>query len=284
MYDKSNMRLLITGSDGLMGSNIIPLLQQYFDIIPAVEREWDICDPDRGNEIINNTRPEILLNLAAMTNVDGCEDESEVAFRVNGEGPAVLADICSGKGVKLVHISTDYVFDGMKTAPYVEGDRTGPISVYGKSKLIGEQAVTTRDPGNLVVRTEWIYGKGGVSFIEKITKIGKERGEVAVVNDQTGSPTYARDLAFPLAALLRDNRSGIYHITNSGSCSWFEFTRTIFSILDMRITCKPITTNQSQRKAPRPSNSVMDCTKLEIDTGVRMRHWKDALYEYLRQS
>jgi dTDP-4-dehydrorhamnose reductase len=278
------MRILITGSDGLVGTNIIPLLRGYFDVIPAVEADWDICDRSRGLEMIEGTRPDVLLNLAALTNVDGCEDQPDLAFRVNGEGPAVLADICSGKGVKLVHFSTDYVFDGMKTAPYVEEDRTGPISVYGKSKLMGEQAVTARGPGNLVVRTEWIYGKGGISFVEKIMKIGKEIGEVAVVNDQTGSPTYARDLAFPLAALLRGNRSGIYHVTNSGSCSWFEFAKTIFSILDMRIVCKPITTNQSQRKAPRPSNSVMDCTKLEIDTGLQMRHWKDALCDYLVRS
>ncbi len=156
------MRLLITGSNGLMGSNIIPLLQQYFDIFPAVEREWDICDPDRGREIINKTRPDILLNLAAITNVDGCEDQSEFAYRVNGEGPAVLTHICAEHGAKLVHISTDYVFNGRKTAPYTEEDHPDPVSVYGKSKLIGEQAVMAGDPGNLVVRTEmdlWERGR-----------------------------------------------------------------------------------------------------------------------------
>jgi dTDP-4-dehydrorhamnose reductase len=284
LKEKSKMRILITGSDGLMGSNIIPFLQQYFDILPMVERDWDICDPDRGREILSKIRPDTLLNLAAMTNVDGCEEKSGMAYRVNGEGPGVLTDICEEQGIKLVQISTDYVFNGMKTTPYTEKDQPDPVSVYGKSKLIGEQAVIRRSLKNLVIRTEWIYGKGGSNFIEKVTKIGKEKGQVAVVDDQEGSPTFARDLARPLVALIQKNKSGIYHITNSGSCTWFQFACAIFDFLGMNVVCQPITTDQSQRKATRPANSVMDCSKLKADTGIKMRHWREALYEYLSQS
>jgi dTDP-4-dehydrorhamnose reductase len=207
-----------------------------------------------------------------------------MAYRVNGEGPGVLTDICEEQGIKLVQISTDYVFNGMKTTPYTEKDQPDPVSVYGKSKLIGEQAVIRRSLKNLVIRTEWIYGKGGSNFIEKVTKIGKEKGQVAVVDDQEGSPTFARDLARPLVALIQKNKSGIYHITNSGSCTWFQFACAIFDFLGMNVVCQPITTDQSQRKATRPANSVMDCSKLKADTGIKMRHWREALYEYLSQS
>ncbi len=284
LKEKLKLKLLITGSNGLMGSNIIPVLQRDYKIIPAIEEEWDICDSDRGLQILHETRPDVLLNLAAVTDVDGCEEKLEIACRVNGKGPGVLAEICAKLGIKLVQISTDYVFNGRKVTPYLEDDLPDPISAYGKSKLIGEQAVLSRSSNNLVIRTEWIYGKGGINFIEKVTKLGREEGRISVVNDQLGSPTFARDLAEPIVALLENDKAGIYHVTNSGSCTWFQFACTIFDHLRMNVDCQPITTDQSLRKAPRPANSVLDCGKLEVDTGIKMRNWREALYEYLNQS
>ena len=278
------MRILITGSDGLMGTNIVPDLAKHFDIIPATENQWDILNERLGEEIIRLHRPDVLINLAAITNVDGCEDAPELAYRVNAEGAGVLADLCRKQNVRLVHFSTDYVFDGTNTTPYTENDRTNPLSIYGRSKLLGEQKVLERHPSSLVVRTEWIYGKGGDNFITKVAKIAREKGGVEVVNDQTGSPTYARDLAGPVRALITTHRSGIYHVTNSGSCTWFEFAREIFSILQIDVPCKPTTSAAIQRKARRPAYSVLDCSKFKNDTGVSMRTWQQALQEYLAES
>ena len=275
------MRILVTGSDGLVGTNILPVLEEHFEVVRAVEADWDICDRARGEEMLDRVAPDILLNLAAITNVDGCEDMPELAYRVNGEGPGVLAGICSERNVKLVQLSTDYVFDGAKRVPYGEDDPTNPISVYGKSKLMGEQAVMARVNRALIVRTEWIYGKGGDSFIDKITRIGRKEGQVKVVNDQIGSPTYARDLALPLKALIEGDRYGIYHVTNDGFCSWFDFARELFALLAMDVACVPIITAQSQRKAQRPAYSVLSCNKMKTDTGLQMRHWREALSNYL---
>ena len=275
------MKILITGSDGLIGSNIIPYLSTRFDVIPAVEREWDILDRSAGERIVGTDRPDVLINLAAMTNVDGCEDTPELAYRVNADGAAVLAEVCRKHAVKLLHFSTDYVFDGAKASGYTEEDQPNPLSVYGKSKLLGEQMILQLLPGALIIRTEWIYGDGGENFITKVRKVASEKGRVEVVDDQRGSPTYAADLAKPIEALITSARSGIYHITNSGSCTWFEFAREVFSILQMGATCVPVSSAQIQRKAKRPVNSVLDCSRLQRETGVVLRPWQEALQAHL---
>jgi len=277
------MKILITGSDGLMGTNILPDLAQHFDIVPVTENQWDILDASRGGEIIRLHQPDVLINLAAITNVDGCEDAPEAANRVNAEGAGVLADLCRHQNVRLIHLSTDYVFDGASTTPYTERDETHPLSAYGRSKLLGEQEVLQRHPSSVVIRTEWIYGKGGENFITKVTRIAREKGSVEVVNDQTGSPTYARDLAEPMRALISARCSGIYHVTNSGCCTWFEFAREIFSFLQIDVPCKPTTSDLIHRKAKRPAYSVLDCSKLRNDTGISMRTWQQALQEYLAE-
>ena len=275
------MRILVTGSDGLVATNIIPFLKEHFEIIPALEKEWDITDRDKGRAVLKSTQPHVLLNLAAMTNVDGCEDILDRAHKVNAEGPGVLADLCREEGVKIAHFSTDYVFDGAGQRPYREDDRTNPLSVYGRTKLLGEKEVMKRTDNFLVIRTQWIYGEGGENFITKVTRLGKEKGAVSVVNDQTGSPTYAKDLAQPVAALIQGNCSGIYHVTNDGSCTWFDLAREIFSILSLPVTCLPISSDQLRRKATRPTYSVFDCSKVQAHTGHHMRHWREALQEYL---
>lgn len=275
------MKLLVTGSDGLVGSNILPFLKQRFEVLPALEKDWDIGDLRAGEEVLSRERPDVLLNLAAITNVDGCEDSPELAFRVNGEAPGTLAMLCSRFGTRLVHFSTDYVFDGMKAGPYSEEDPTNPLSVYGKSKLLGEKNVLELGRSATVIRTEWIYGQGGESFVTKVLKIARETGRLEVVDDQWGTPTYAKDLGPAVAALIEGKKAGIYHVTNDGSCTWFGFAQKIFSLLGVDVICEPITSQRLIRKAKRPVNSVLDCTKLRSDTNLEMRHWETALQEYL---
>jgi dTDP-4-dehydrorhamnose reductase len=281
---EAKMKILITGSDGLIGSNIIPYLSTRFDVIGAVEREWDILDQSAGESIVGAHRPDVLINLAAMTNVDGCEDTPELAYRVNADGAAVLAEICRQHTVRLLHFSTDYVFDGFKTSPYTEEDQPSPLSVYGKSKLLGEQKILQLLPGALIIRTEWIYGDGGENFITKVCRIAREKGRVEVVDDQRGAPTYAADIAGPVEALVASGKTGIFHVTNSGSCTWFEFAREVFSILQMEVACVPANSTRIQRKARRPANSVLDCSKLQKETGLALRPWQEALREYLAKS
>jgi dTDP-4-dehydrorhamnose reductase len=277
------MKILITGSDGLVGTNILPDLSSQFDIVPVTEGQWDILDKKMGEEIIRAHQPDVLINLAAITNVDGCEDEAELAYRVNAEGAGLLADLCKENNVKLLHFSTDYVFDGMGTRPYTEEDTPNPLSVYGRSKLLGEQKILESYPSSLIVRTEWIYGRGGENFITKVTRAAREKGRAEVVDDQTGSPTFAQDLAEPVRALLTRNRSGIYHVTNGGACTWFQFAKEIFSILGIDVPCLPVSSTQIQRKARRPAYSVLDCSKLKRDTGLSLRPWQEALRQYLAE-
>ncbi len=176
------------------------------------------------------------------------------------------------------------MFGQTGNAPYREDDATNPLSVYGKSKRQGEEKVLAADPSAVIVRTEWIYGDGGESFITKVVRAARENGRPQVVNDQEGSPTYAKDLARPIAALVAGMKRGIYHVTNDGSTTWFGFAKHIFSVLGMDVACTPITSGQLQRKAPRPAYSVLDCGRMQADTGVRMRNWQEAVEEYLRNN
>jgi len=278
------MRMLVTGSDGLMGTNILPYLGTEFEVIASVESQWDITSPEQSEFVIRDSRPHVLLNLAAMTDVDGCEDSQVAAFLVNGEAPGMLAEICSRQGVHMIQVSTDYVFDGRKGAPYTEEDATNPLSIYGRSKRLGEERVKANLPTAAILRTEWVYGKGGANFITKVVRAARVKGSVEVVDDQTGAPTYARDLGRPIAELARRRRHGIYHVTNSGSCTWYGFAKHIFSFLHMDIPCTPVSSALYGRKAPRPAYSVLDCGKAAADAGIRMRSWQAAVEEYLTDS
>ena len=277
------MKILVTGSDGLIGTNILPGLSKQFEIIPATEEQWDILDRKLGEEIVRAHQPDVLINLAAITNVDGCEDAAELAYRVNTEGAGVLADLCGKHNVKLLHFSTDYVFDGTSKRPYTEEDTPNPLSVYGRSKLLAEKKVLESHPSSLILRTEWIYGRGGENFITKVTKIAREKGRVEVVDDQAGAPTFAQDLVDPVSALITQGKSGIYHVTNGGACTWFQFAKEIFSILGIDVPCLPVSSTRIQRKARRPAYSVLDCSKLKRETGLSLRPWQDALRQYLSE-
>ena len=275
------MKILVAGGRGLLGTSILPVLGARFDLSVHDIDSWDITCDSAGHELFDLCRPDVVLNMAAMTDVDGCEGASENAEKINAHGAAVVAGLCAEFGARLIHISTDYIFDGKKGSPYREDDEPNPASVYGRTKLAGERMIIERLPSAVVIRTQWLYGRGGSSFVDKIVKAAEGQGSVRVVNDQEGSPTYAKDLAVPITAVIEKGLSGIFHVSNSGSCSWYEFARAIFSLKGMDVRVSPITTPELGRPAERPSCSVFDLSRLEHDAGVRMRHWMEALREYL---
>ena len=222
----------------------------------------------------------MVINAVAYTDVDGCETERERAFAVNGDGVRNLALVTKEIGAKLVQVSTDYVFDGSKGVPWLEDDPVNPLSVYGSSKLKGEENARL-NPDHLIVRTQWLYGLHGKNFVETMLRLGGERDEVAVVHDQFGSPTWTVDLSFAIRALLEKDRRGTYHAANAGVCSWCDFARAIFQEAGLKTQVRPITTEELGRPAPRPLYSVLDCSKLTRDTGFVPEEWRDALKKYL---
>jgi dTDP-4-dehydrorhamnose reductase len=271
--------ILIVGANGMLGQDLMQLLSG--DIRGVDIGDIDITSLESVKRVLLTLKPSIVINAAAYTDVDGCETNRELAMLVNGEGVGNLASIAAQIGARLVQISTDYVFDGGKGSPYLEDDPVNPLSVYGESKLAGE--VNARlAPDVLLVRTQWLYGVHGKNFVETMLRLAGEKTELAVVDDQIGSPTWTVDLSLAIKALLEKGCSGTYHVANAGYCSWNEFARTIFSEAGIEITVKQMSTQELNRPAMRPLYSTLDCGKLIRDTGFQPEPWQDALSEYLR--
>ena len=270
--------ILVVGSKGMLGQELMGLFGSAArggDI-----EDIDITDLSSVQRVLLTLKPRVVVNAAAYTDVDGCETETELALQVNGEGVAHLAMITKDIGAKLVQLSTDYVFDGGKHAPYLEDDAPGPLSVYGESKLAGEMNAKF-NPDHLIVRTQWLYGHGGKNFVETMLRLSGERSELAVVDDQIGSPTWTHDLAQAIKALLDKGCSGTYHMANSGFVSWNGFAREIFRLSGVAVTVNPMSTEQLGRPARRPLYSTLDCSKLAEDTGFASGPWQEALRRYL---
>lgn len=274
-------KVILLGGKGLLGTNIAPILRETFDLSIVDVDTWDITDAESGRRNLSINEPDVVINLAAITDVDGCEDNKERAERVNAYGAGLAARICNEQHVRFVHISTDYVFDGKKTLPYKEDDSPNPTSIYGETKLNGERLVMENHPQSLIVRAQWLYGKGGSNFITKVVDAAKNGSTLRIVNDQKGSPTYTKDLAEPLIRLIEQEKSGIYHVANSGSCTWYEFAVEAFRLLNMNVEIIPISSDELERKAKRPGYSVFDMWKLQKKAGIRMRPWQEALQEYI---
>ncbi|HRZ87445.1 MAG TPA: dTDP-4-dehydrorhamnose reductase [bacterium] len=241
----------------------------------------DITDKEAVISTIAQYKPKVVINCAAYTDVDASEQNAAHAYLVNGTAVGYIADGCNRAGAKLVHISTDYIFAGDQARPYREDDHAGPLGVYGKSKLAGElSAHLAKD--HLIVRTAWLFGRSGKNFVSTILKRTDETDVISVVDDQRGSPTYTVDLTDAIVRLLGKNASGIFHVTNSGSCTWCEYAQAVLDkagIKDVKIM--PITTAESNRPAPRPAYSVLDCSKYQETTSHQMRSWRDALRDFL---
>jgi len=270
--------IVVAGARGMLGHDLLELYDS--DARGVYHDEMDITSAVSVEKVLKELRPKVLINAVAYTDVDGCETNQERAFQVNGDGVLNLARITAEIGTKLVQVSTDYVFDGSKGTPWLEDDQVNPLSVYGRSKLAGEESARF-NPDHLIVRTQWLYGLHGKNFVETMLRIGKEKDEIGVVHDQIGSPTWTVDLSRAIRALISDDCRGTYHVANAGSCSWCEFAAAIFAESGYKTVVKPITTSELDRPAPRPLYSVLDCGKLQRDTGFVPEEWREALKKYL---
>jgi dTDP-4-dehydrorhamnose reductase len=271
--------ILVVGANGMLGHDLMQVLSG--DIRGVDIGDIDITSIESVRRLLFTLKPAVIINAAAYTDVDGCESRRELAMRVNGEGVGNLALMAREISARLVQISTDYIFDGRKGSPYLEGDSANPLSVYGESKLAGElNAGEVSDC--LIVRTQWLYGVHGKNFVETMLRLAGEKKELAVVDDQVGSPTWTVDLSLAIKSLLEKGCRGIYHAANAGYCSWNEFARTIFAEAGLEMTVNPIATKELNRPARRPLYSTLDSGKLIRDTGFQPEPWLEALRKYLQ--
>lgn len=284
----STMKVLVTGSAGQLGQDLVLLLQkQGHEVLGCDRQEMDITNLEQCVEVIGGFGPDAVIHCAAHTAVDAAETDIDAAYLINATGSRNVAIAAEKSGAKLVYISTDYVFDGMGTKPYHEYDNTDPQSIYGKSKRAGEILVQSLSSKFFIVRTSWVYGKYGNNFVKTMLKLGQEKPLLQVVNDQKGSPTYTVDLARFLLELIQTEKYGVYHASNSDACTWYEFTQAIFAeaedILGLKFTARlePCGTEQFPRPAPRPSYSVMEHLSIRTNGFEDIRPWREGLRDFL---
>jgi len=276
---------MVTGADGMLGRALMAELSQGHLPVPRARRHYDVRDQASFARDLEEQRPDAVINCAAWTRVDEAEDAPGLVMEINGRAPGRMARECARRGVLMVQISTDYVFDGRKSSPYAEDDEPGPVNAYGRSKLEAERAIQSELPGNhLVIRSSWMFGPGGRSFVRSmIERFRQGRRSFRVVDDQRGRPTYAPDLATMTRACLEKGLRGIYHACNSGETSWHHLAVELFDItgLSGEVELIPVSSKELGAKAARPANSVLDTGKLENDAGISLPHYGDALRRFL---
>jgi dTDP-4-dehydrorhamnose reductase len=275
------VRVLVIGASGMLGTDLLQEWQSD-EIIPATSSDADIRDAAQVRALIDQHRPDWIVLAAAYTDVDGSERNRDLAFAVNGSGAENVAQAAAAFGAKVFYISTDYVFDGKSAKPYEPEDPVGPLSAYGASKAAGEAAIQKLSKGWCIARTSWLFGASGISFPEKILQASETRPELLVVADQYGSPTFTRDLAVAIRDLIHANASDIVNVTNTGSCSWYEFAKEILHQAGRKTPVLPISTAESNRLATRPAYSVLSAKSLQ-GYGITMRPWQEALRIYLSE-
>jgi dTDP-4-dehydrorhamnose reductase len=276
------MKVLLTGANGQLGQELVQQLKHTFmEFYHFTKSELDITDELKVQKVVDEIQPDVIINAAAYTKVDLAETEEDLAYAINGYAQRNLAVAAEKVGAKICYVSTDYVFDGTGKTPYKEYDPCNPLGVYGKSKYVGEQLTQTLCSKYFIVRTSWVYGEYGQNFVKTMLKLAQERDELGVVHDQVGSPTYTVDLAQFILNLVQTDRYGIYHCTNSGTCSWYEFAQAIFEQSGLNIKVNPLTSEQFPRPAARPNYSVLDHMALKLNGFTSMRNWKDGLTAYL---
>ena len=277
------MRLLITGGRGMLGRTLERRWGEH-EIVIADLPEVDITRPSSIAAAIAGARPDVVVHCAAMTAVDRCESERDEAFRINAVGSANVAAACSHSGCRLVALSTDYVFGGDLDRPYHEADRTGPRSVYGASKLAGEEAVRAQCPDHLIVRVGWLYGPGGPSFVHTMLRLGAEAGDpLRVVDDQIGNPTSTDAVAERLLDLIDAGVSGTFHLTCGGEATWFGFASRVLTLGRSPRAVVPCRTDEYPRPAPRPANSRLEKRALRLGGFAPMMRWEDAVERFFRE-
>jgi dTDP-4-dehydrorhamnose reductase len=275
------MRVIVFGASGLLGK---ALMREWSgDAVTGLSsRDADIRDAKRVRQVVQQARPEWIVLAAAYTDVDGCESNQDLAFAVNRDGAVNVATAAREVGARLVFLSSDYVFDGKKGAPYEVEDARNPQGVYGRTKAEAEIRLLEVMPDCCIARTSWLFGIGGKCFPDTILKLAASRPALDVVNDQRGSPTYAVDLARAIVQLCRKNAQGIVHVTDAGDCTWFEFAREIVSSAGLATIVRPVSSQQMARPAPRPAYSVLSPTRLRA-LEITMPTWRDALSRYLEE-
>jgi dTDP-4-dehydrorhamnose reductase len=278
------VRILVTGARGMLGSVLLPCLPPEHQVYGVDQKDFDIGEEPAVARAFRDLHPEFVLHLAAYTDVDGCEANPAMAERVNSQGARNVARACAETGAGLLYVSTDYVFDGRGTRPYREDDAPNPLSAYGLTKLRGERYVQAVVARHIIVRTSWLYGPRGKNFVSTILKAARERGDLRVVSDQRGSPTYTRHLAAKLAALLAGQVYGVFHVTGAGNCSWFEFAQAIVQSGGYpQVRVHPISTLEVGRLAPRPAFSVLENHRLSECKLDALPHWTKGLAQYLEE-
>lgn len=279
------MKALVTGAKGQLGTDVVLQLQEKgFEVFGFGRQELDITNQEQVNNVLVSIQPDVVIHTAAYTKVDQAEEEPDQAFLVNAIGTRNVAVAAANVDAKLVYVSTDYVFDGTATEPIDEFHPTNPINVYGKTKLAGEQFVRDFHSKFFIVRTSWVYGAHGNNFVKTMLRLAEEGKEIRVVDDQIGSPTYTVDLAERIIDLIQTDKYEVYHISNSGQCSWYEFAKEIFQVAGFDVKVNPCTTNEFLRLAPRPVYSVFEHQSLRMNSFSKMKDWKTALIDYHNKS
>lgn len=286
------MRIIITGAAGQVGTELITQAPEYAHEVIALPRaELDIADKNNVLAVVADRTPDIIINAGAYTAVDKAEDEKELAFRVNRDGSENLADACANLNIPLIHISTDYVFDGSKPSAYLETDPVKPVNAYGASKEAGETAIRNKLDKHIILRTSWVFSAHGGNFVKSMIRLANDRDELNIVSDQKGGPTAAADIAqtcLKIAASLSENPSwGTYHYSGAPDTNWFEFAKEIInrsaSLIKKQPSVNPITTADYPTPAARPANSVMNCEKIKNTFGITQPSWKDSLDKVISQ-
>lgn len=285
----TSLNTWITGATGQLGQCLRDVLQNHTDIRPVFTGRTDVVldDAKQVGDFLSEKKIQLLIHTAAYTAVDRAEDEPDAAMHANADIPQIIAEACSEKGIPMIHISTDYVFDGTATTPYTETDIENPQSQYGLSKWMGELEVLQAHPRNIVVRTSWLYSEYGHNFVKTMLRLGAEKESLRVVNDQHGCPTYAGDLASALVEMAEklsaspDQFGGIYHFANTGITTWFDLATEIMRQRNLPCKIEPCTTEEYPTKAARPAYSVLNTQKIQTTFGLEIKDWKAALTEAL---
>lgn len=279
------MKVLVTGVKGQLGFDVVKELEKRGQEAIGVDAEdMDITNPELVMEVIKGINPDAVIHCAAYTAVDKAEENIDICRKVNAEGTENIARVCNELDCKMMYISTDYVFDGEGNRPWEPDDKVSePLNAYGLTKYEGEQMLQKYVEKFYIVRISWVFGINGNNFIKTMIRLGKEKGEVKVVSDQVGSPTYTADLAVLLCDMIESDKYGIYHATNEGICSWYEFACEIFKVANMDVKVTPVDSNAFPAKAKRPKNSRMNKDKLVINGFDRMPSWQDATQRYIKE-
>ncbi len=279
-------RVFITGAGGMLATALLNVLTPVFDVTAFTETQLDITDRDAVLKTIKDIKPDVVVNAAAYTAVDKCEEEQKTAKLVNGFAVGYIAEAVKITGARLFHISTDYIFDGDKDGPYTEEDKPNPVSVYGLSKLIGERELVRFTDNYVIIRTQWMFGENGKNFVDTIIQLAEQKDELKIVDDQYGSPTYTRDVAVMIKWFIENSnvRKQIFNFSNEGIVSWYGFARGILKLAGIGTKLVPVDSSAIQRAARRPHNSALDKTKIKQVTRIDIRPWYDALYEYMKRT